>query len=85
MKSLGSIINVGLRPLLGKKMTINHQVIERSADAIAGLSITSAVTSWAVANEIAQLIATIIAAISGAVAIAYHIWRWRKEASKKRR
>lgn len=66
-------------------MTIKHQAIERSADAIAGVSITSAVTSWAVANEIAQLIATIIAAFSGAVAIAYHIWRWRKEAAKKRR
>lgn len=84
MKSQESTINVGLRPSREKKMTIKHQAIERSADAIAGVSITSAVTSWAVANEIAQLIATIIAAISGMVAIAYHIWRWKKEAKKRR-
>lgn len=84
MKSPESTINAGLRPWREKKMTIKHQAVERSADAIAGISVTSAVTSWAVANEIAQLIATIIAAISGAVAIAYHIWRWKKEAKKRR-
>ncbi len=84
MKSQESTINAGLRPSREKKVTIKHQAIERSADTIAGVSITSAVTSWALVNEIAQIIAAIVAILSGTVAIAYHLWRWKKEAKKRR-
>jgi len=62
---------------------ISVQVSDRVADAAAGASVVAAATSWlAHANEVAQLIGTIVAIFSGVVALAYHLWRWRRESAK---
>ena len=59
------------------------QIVERGADAVSGVAVVSAVGSWVLVNEVAQFVATVIAALSGLVALAYHVWKWRKEYKRK--
>lgn len=68
----------------GTRMTIQH-AIDKGVVGSAAVSGASAAVSWiSQASEYVSLIAGLLAILSAGVAMAYTIWKWRREAKRRK-
>lgn len=72
--------------ILGGKLNLSQQSVDRAADAIAAASGAVVGATWlSQANDVVTLIATAAAAFAAVAAGLYHIGRWRSDRAERKR